>query len=209
MRCRMWPHNSLGGFHLRYDRVLIHRTGSLETPHYVSAVLRQQSLISTNLLSCTWTLLNRRLIDRKENTKTLTSPPMGPWGPCGPCCPGGPWWEAERLSISHISLDMYSLFHSLSPLFAQSAPFSMSERCFLYISDMVVTGYYRLADFLSVCCVCVLMRTISLLHSLVTLHEFSTPEAYLLLLRRAEHEPLIKLAKTVASTPHAVSTERY
>ncbi len=47
------------------------------------------------------------------------------------------------------------------------------------------------------------MRTISLLHSLVTLHEFSTPEAYLLLLRRAEHEPLIKLAKTVASTPHA------
>ncbi len=128
MRCRMWPHNSLGGFHLRYGRVLIHRTGSLETPHYVSAVLGQQSLISANLLSCTWTLLHRRLIDRKENTKTLTSPPMGPWGPCGPCCPGGPWWEAERLSISHIIRHVLSL--SLSPLFAQSAPFSMSERCF-------------------------------------------------------------------------------
>lgn len=208
MRCRMWPHNSLGGFHLRYGRVLIHRTGSLETPHYVSAVLGQQSLISANLLSCTWTLLHRRLIDRKENTKTLTSPPMGPWGPCGPCCPGGPWWEAERLSISHISLDMYSLFHSL--LFLHNQHLSLCQRgVFLYISDMVVTGYYRQADFLSVCCVCVLMRTISLLHSLVTLHEFSTPEAYLLLLQRAEHEPLIKLAKTLASTPHAASTERY
>lgn len=149
MRCRMWPHNSLGGFHLRYGRVLIHRTGSLETPHYVSEVLGQQSLISANLLSCTWTLLHRRLIDRKENTKTLTSPPMGPWGPCGPCCPGGPWWEAERLSISYISLDMYSLFHSL--LFLHNQHLSLCQRVFLYISDMVVTGYYRLIS--SLCAV--------------------------------------------------------
>lgn len=109
----------------------------------------------------------------------------------------------------HHIRQVLSLLLSLSPLFVQSAPFSVSERCFLYISDMVVTGYYGRADFLSVCCVCVLMRTISLLRSLVTLHEFATPKAYLLLLRRAEHEPLIKLTKTVASTPHVVSTERY
>lgn len=82
------------------------------------------------------------------------------------------------------------------PLFVQSAPFLVSERCFLYISDMVVTGYYRRADFLSVGSVWVLMRTISLFHSLVTLHEFSTPEAYLILLWRVEHKPLIKRAKT-------------
>ncbi len=191
-------------------RLLIHRTVH-KSPHYVSAVLGQQSLISVNLLSCTWTLQHRRLIDRKENTKTLTSPPMGPWGPCGPCCPGGPWWDVERLSISHISLDMYTLFHSLSlSYFCTISIFlSVREVFFLYFIDMVVTGYYRRADFLSVCCVCVLMRTISLLHSLVTLHEFSTPEAYLLLLQRAEHEPLIKLAKIAASTPHVVSTERY
>lgn len=63
MRCRMWPHNSLGGFHLRHGRVLIHRTSlwscETKTPHYVSAVLRclttKQALISANILSCTWT----------------------------------------------------------------------------------------------------------------------------------------------------------
>lgn len=201
MRCRMWPHNSQGGF--IYGTAECWYTGRIlwsreaKTPHYVSAVLRclttKQPLISADVLPCTWTLQHSRLIGRKENTKTLTSPPMAPWGPRGPCCPGGPWWEAEWLSISYTSLDMYSLSFSFSTI----STFLVSDGCFfLYIYDMVVTGYYGRADFLSVWCVWILIRTILLLHSLVTLHEFSTPEAYLLVLQRAEHEPLIKLAKT-------------
>lgn len=51
---------------------------------------------------------------------------MAPWGPRGPCCPGGPWWEAEWLSISYTSLDMYSLSFSFSTI----NTFLVSDRCF-------------------------------------------------------------------------------
>lgn len=83
-----------------------------------------QPLISANLLSPTRPLQRSGMTDRRKNIMTLTSPPMGPGGPRGPCCPGGPWWERERLSAVHISLDFLSL------VFLQSAPFSVSEGCF-------------------------------------------------------------------------------